>query len=62
MVDIKILLLLTCLQTTVMFSFAQMSEKWGDQHDGIKITGKSVWLKSTWDYNGTNRYFISTDG
>ena len=33
MVDIKILLLLTCLQTTVMFSFAQMSEKWGDQHD-----------------------------
>ncbi len=29
---------------------------------GTKIAGKSVWLRSTWDYNGINHYFISTDG
>lgn len=29
---------------------------------GIKITGKSVWLRSTWDYNGANRYLFSIDG
>ena len=34
----------------------------GNTQSGIKITGKSVWLRSTWDYNGSNRYFISTDG
>jgi beta-xylosidase len=34
----------------------------GNSSKGIKITGKSVWLKSTWDYNGANRYYISTDG
>lgn len=34
----------------------------GNISTGIKITGKFVWLKSTWDYNGINQYFISTDG
>ena len=29
---------------------------------GIKISGKSVWLRSTWDYNGINRYLFSIDG
>jgi beta-xylosidase len=34
----------------------------GNSSKGIKITGNSVWFKSKWDYYGTNRYFISTDG
>lgn len=34
----------------------------GNSSKGIKITGNSVWFKSTWDYNGTNQYFISIDG
>ncbi|MFV8325295.1 glycoside hydrolase 43 family protein [Flavobacterium sp. ZS1P14] len=33
----------------------------GKDTKGIKITGKYIWFKSTWDFNGINRYFISTD-
>lgn len=29
---------------------------------GIKVNGKSIWLRSTWDTNGTSRYAFSTDG
>ena len=29
---------------------------------GIKITGKYLWLQSSWDYQGKNRYFYSLDG
>jgi beta-xylosidase len=34
---IKITLLLICLQTTVLISHAQMTEKWGDQGDGTYV-------------------------
>jgi beta-xylosidase len=29
---------------------------------GIKVNGKSIWLRSTWDTNGTSHYAFSTDG
>lgn len=29
---------------------------------GIKIDVKTIWLRSTWDYNGINRYLFSIDG
>lgn len=29
---------------------------------GIRVNGKSIWLRSTWDANGISRYALSTDG
>lgn len=29
---------------------------------GIRVKGKSIWLRSIWDANGINRYAFSTDG
>ncbi|WP_423130441.1 glycoside hydrolase family 43 protein [Gaoshiqia sp. Z1-71] len=34
----------------------------GEASRGIKLTGKYVWFKSKWDYNGVNQYFICTNG
>jgi beta-xylosidase len=29
---------------------------------GLKVSGKHIWLRSEWDFNGKNRYFYSLDG
>ena len=34
----------------------------GKETTGTKITGKSIWLQSSWDYNGDNNYSYSVDG
>jgi beta-xylosidase len=34
----------------------------GKDTSGINITGKLIWLRSTWDANGVSRYAFSTDG
>ena len=34
----------------------------GDASGAIRFAGKYVWFKSTWDYDGINQYFVSTDG
>jgi len=34
----------------------------GQELPGIKIKENMVWLRSTWDYQGQNRYFYSLDG
>jgi hypothetical protein len=34
----------------------------GKDVSGIKVNGKLIWLRSTWDANGISRYAFSTDG
>lgn len=34
----------------------------GKDTSGISVQGKSIWLRSTWDANGTSYYAFSTDG
>jgi beta-xylosidase len=34
----------------------------GKDTTGVEINGKSIWLKSTWDYDGINSYAYSLDG
>jgi beta-xylosidase len=34
----------------------------GKDTSGIKVTGKFIWLRSTWDVTGISRYAFSTDG
>lgn len=29
---------------------------------GIRVNGKSIWLRSAWDVHGMSRYAFSTDG
>jgi beta-xylosidase len=29
---------------------------------GVKISGKTIWLRSTWDFNGKNTYWYSING
>lgn len=29
---------------------------------GIRVNGKAIWLRSTWDVNGMSRYAFSNDG
>lgn len=34
----------------------------GKDTSGIKVNGKTIWLRSTWDANGISHYVFSTNG
>ena len=34
----------------------------GKDTTGVQINGSSIWLKSTWNYNGISSYGYSTEG
>jgi hypothetical protein len=34
----------------------------GKDTPGIRVNGKLIWLRSTWDANGISRYAFSADG